>query len=73
MAHDHLDIFCMPQGGYVVGPGQWDDGRRDGYNWKGQHLAAFTTLGEAMAFIAVQMTNRPSAAVIQNNSNSEGI
>lgn len=64
--HEHLDIFCMPHGGYVVGPGKWDDGSRD-YNWRGMHLAAFTTLSEALVFIEAQMAHRSSMPVIQNN------
>lgn len=58
--HVHLEIFCMKNGGYVVGQGRWDsEGRDMQHNWR-EHLAAFTTLHEAVAWVKSQMENRPS-------------
>lgn len=61
--HEHLEIHALVDGGYVIREGRFDggsEGRDSMWNWR-QERAAFTTLDQAVKWLAAHMVKKASA------------
>jgi hypothetical protein len=60
--HDHLEIHALVDGGYVIREGHFDGAMLDQSNearwyWR-QERAAFSTLADALKWLATQMVSK---------------